>query len=113
MQESEFNQRVDETLESIEQALEDCDADLDWDLVGGILTIVCGDEAAQPGSQVIVNRQTPTRQIWVAARSGGYHFDYQQDSGRWQAEQEELFALLNRALSEQCGGTVSLDAPRD
>ena len=106
MEESSFNQRVDETLEAIEQALDDCDADLDWDLVGGILTIVCGN-----GTQVIVNRQGPSKQIWVAARSGGYHLDYDAANGRWHQDGLELFALLSQALSEQCGEAVQLQAP--
>ena len=103
MNESEFNQRVDETLEHIEDALNDCDADLDWDLVGGILTIVCPN-----GSQVIINRQGPSKQIWVAARSGGYHFDYNDETDQWQQGELELIALLNQSLSEQSGETVSL-----
>lgn len=103
MDESEFNQNVDQTLQAIEEGLEQCDADLDWDIAGGILTIECDN-----GSQVIVNRQTPTRQIWVASRGGGFHFDYDNDSDRWLQGELELFALLNQALSEQSGEPVSL-----
>lgn len=108
LEESEFNQRADETLEAIEEALDNSDADLDWDLVGGILTIVCGDEARNPHSQVIINRQSPTRQIWVAARSGGYHLDYDATENNWQQGELELFALLSQALSEQIGESITL-----
>lgn len=111
MDESEFNQRVDDTLETIDVALEDCEADLDWDLANGILTITCGNDSQNPGSQVIVNRQGPSRQIWVAARSGGYHLDYDPAADCWRQDKLELFALLNQALSEQCGETVSLAPP--
>lgn len=104
MDESEFNQNVDETLQAIEEGLENCDADLDWDISGGILTIECDN-----GSQVIVNRQTPTRQIWVAARGGGFHFDYDNEQDRWLQGELELFSLLNQALSEQSGEVVSLN----
>jgi CyaY protein len=100
--ENEFNQKVDDTLAAIEESLDHCAADLDWDLSGGILTIECDN-----GSQVIINRQTPNRQIWVAARSGGYHFDYQ-DDGRWRQGERELLALVSQALSEQSGESVSL-----
>lgn len=103
MEESEFNQIVDETLLAIEEAVEGCEADLDWDLTGGILTIECSN-----GSQVIINRQTPTRQIWVAARSGGFHFDFNRDDQRWYQGEQELYALLDQALTEQCGETISL-----
>lgn len=105
LDETAFNQKVDETLQVIEEGIENCDADLDWDLSGGILTIECAN-----GSQVIVNRQTPTRQIWVAARSGGFHFDYDQDRDGWFQDQLELFSLLNQALTEQSGESVTLIA---
>lgn len=103
VQENEFNQKVDDTLTVIEEAVENCDADLDWDLAGGILTIECTN-----GTQVIVNRQGPTQQIWVAARSGGFHFDFDADKDLWLQNDLELFALLNQALSEQTGETIKL-----
>ncbi len=103
MEESEFNQKVDATLAAIEDALENSDADLDWDFAGGILTIECDN-----GSQIIINRQTPTRQIWVAARSGGFQLAFDPDSNTWRQGGQELFALLDRVLSEQSGETVHL-----
>ena len=103
MNTGEFNDKVEAVLSSIEDALDDCDADLDWDLVGGVLTIEC-----ENGSQVIINRQEPTRQIWLAARSGGYHFDYHSEGNCWKQEELEFFTLLNQALSEQSGESVAL-----
>lgn len=106
VQENEFNQKVDDTLMTIDEALETCEADLEWDLVGGILTIECSN-----GSQLIINRQAPTQQIWVATRGGGFHFDLGKDSGgkeNWLQGELELFDLLNQALSEQTGQTVKL-----
>ena len=103
MDESEFNHKVDEILLTIEEGLEQSDADLDWDLAGGILTI-----ELENGSQVIINRQTPTRQIWVATRGGGFHFDYDVANDRWLQQELELFSLLNQALTEQSGEPVSL-----
>ena len=100
----EFNQKVEDMFSRIEDALDDCDADLDWDMVGGVLTIEC-----ENGSQVILNRQEPTRQIWLAARSGGYHFDYQSDDDCWKQDELDLLTLLNQALSEQSGENVRLD----
>lgn len=103
MDESSFNRKVDDTLEQIESALEDCDADLDWDLAGGILTIEC-----ENSSPIIVNRQGPSRQIWVATRGGGFHFDYDDDNDCWQLEGQELLQFLGQALSEQCGESITL-----
>lgn len=105
MNTGEFNQKVDDTLSAIEDALDICNAELDWDFAGGILTIECNN-----GSQVIINRQAPTQQIWVAARAGGFHFDYHTDEDCWKQNGLELFALLNKSLSEQSGETVKLVA---
>ena len=99
----EFNQKVDGTLSAIEDALDACDADLDWDAAGGILTIEC-----ENGSQVIINRQEPTRQIWVAARAGGFHFDYHSDEDCWKQGDLELMDMLSQSLTEQSGETVNL-----
>lgn len=103
MDAGEFNQMVDDILSGIEDALESCDADLDWDIVGGVLTIEC-----ENGSQVIINRQAPTQQIWVAARAGGFHFSYNTDEDCWKQDELELFVMLNKSLSEQSGETVEL-----
>ena len=80
MDESAFLAAADATLERIglalDAALETSDAELDWSLNDGVLTIECDDE-----SRIIVNRHLPNREIWVAAKSGGYHFRAQ--DGRW------------------------------
>ena len=96
MNESEFHQAVDAILARIEGAVED--SDVDSDLEAGILTLECPD-----GSRIIVNRQTPNREIWVAARSGGFHFA--QREGRWRDTRsgEELFASLERIVEQQAG----------
>lgn len=104
MNAGEFNQKVDDMLAAIEDALDESEAELDWDSVGGILTIEC-----ENGSQVVINRQEPTRQIWIAARSGGFHFDYHEDDDCWKQGELELMTLLNQALSEQSGEVVKLN----
>ena len=109
MNESEFDQLADDLLIEIEDAVDASGADIDYDTAGGILTLEFGN-----GSQIIVNRQAPLRQIWVAARSGGFHFDYDADSGRWhlQGSDEDLFETLSRCCSEQSGAPVTLESPQ-
>ena len=103
MNESEFNRRVDETLLAIEQALENNEADLDWDLTGGILDIEFPNR-----SHIIINRQTPTRQIWVATKGGGFHFDYDTELDCWRAGAEELMQFLSAACTQQAGEAVTI-----
>lgn len=102
MTESEFNKLADETLARIEQSLDDCDTDIDYEMKGGVLEL-----SFENGSKIIVNRQTATREIWVAAKSGGYHFLWK--DGAWQDTRDggELFAALGRYASEQAGEMVS------
>ncbi len=104
LDEREFNLLADEMLAHIEAALEGCDADLDFELKpGGVIEIEFDN-----GSKIIVNRHSAAREIWVAARSGGYHFKH--EGGRWVAARDgaELMAVLSRCASEQAGEPVSL-----
>jgi CyaY protein len=103
MNETEFHRSVDAVLARIEAAVEDAEA-LDVDLESGILTITCPD-----GSRVIVNRQTPNREIWVAARSGGFHFVARDGAWRDTRSGEELFASLARILASQAGARVAFE----
>lgn len=75
LSETRFNTLVDQVLVAIEDALEASGADIEFETVGGILTLEFAN-----GSKIIINRQTPNREIWVAARSGGFHFRMQGDA---------------------------------
>jgi CyaY protein len=101
MNESEFHRAVDEVLARIERAAEGAEG-LDADLEAGILTVECPD-----GSRIIVNRQSPNREIWVAARSGGFHFAWREGAWRDTRSGEELFASLARIVRAQAGEAIS------
>ena len=96
MNESDFNRAVDAVLARVESSLED--DDLDVDLESGILTITCRDS-----TRVIVNRQAANREIWVAARSGGFHFAHREGEWRDTRTGDELFASLARVIAAQSG----------
>ncbi len=100
MTESDFHRAVDAALERIETSLEASD-DLEVDLEAGVLTVTCAD-----GTRIIVNRQTPNREIWVAARSGGFHFASREGAWRDTRSGEELFAALARLIELQGGVRV-------
>ncbi len=107
MDESEFNQRVDDILLQIEDAIDNSGADIDYESSGGILTL-----SFENDSKIIINRQTPLRQIWVATRSSGFHFIFDDNAQNWQEEKsrQELFAALSQYSSEQAGEPVTLTA---
>ena len=106
MNESEYNEQLDELMYAIEDAIEDNELDIDYETANGILTLTC-----ENGTQVILSRQTAMLQLWVAAKSGGFHFDYDDAVEQWlcNSNGEELFAALNRCLSEQSGDDITLD----
>ena len=108
MNESDFDQLAEDTMIEVEEAIDNSGADIDYDTGGGILTLEFAN-----GSQIIINKQAPLCQIWVAARSGGFHFDYDADSNSWllQGKSDELFASLSRYCSEQAGEPVELVKP--
>jgi len=103
IEESAFIALTDRVLETIGTALDAADNDLDWSENDGVLTIECAD-----GSRVIVNRHLPNRELWVAARSGGFHF--RAEGGAWRDTRsgEELATALERLLRSQAGAVVRL-----
>jgi len=105
MTESEFNQRVDGIIELIEEKLDQVDVDLDYEMAGGVLTI-----SFENNSKVIVNRQTPLKQIWVATKSGGFHFNYNPELDAWIKDDDgtELLTALTKYCTDQAGTTVDL-----
>lgn len=103
--ESAFTALTDRVLGAIGAALDASGADLDWSENDGVLTIECAD-----GSRVIVNRHLPNREVWVAAKSGGFHFHAQGGAWRDTRSGEELNVALGRLLQVQAGIAVRLPA---
>ncbi len=104
---SEFIAAADRTLaaigEALDMALDVSDADLDWSLNDGILEIDCGG-----GGKVIVNRHVPNREIWVAARGGGFHFRPREGAWRDTRSGDELATSLAALLRAQAQLVVVL-----
>ena len=102
MTESEFIVLTDRVLETIAAALDAVDADLDWELNDGVLTIDCGS-----AGKLIVNRHLPNRELWVAARLGGFHF--RAEAGAWRdRDGDELGAKLTQLLRAQAGISLTV-----
>lgn len=104
MDEREFNDLSEQVFARIERGLEESGDVLDCErLAGGNLEIVCPDD-----SVVIINRHAVNREIWVAARAGGFHFRYQ--DGVWVDTRDaaELLQKLSGLLTQQAGETVHL-----
>jgi len=104
MNDTDFEKLADQALARVEAALEESGIEADIQLKdGGVLEIEFED-----GTKLIVNRHRPAREIWVAARSGGFHFRW--DGAVWRDSRsgDELFAALSRLVSLQSGQPVLL-----
>ncbi len=96
MTESEFNQLADAALVRIEAAVDkQCNA-ADCNRSGNLLEVEFDN-----GSKIIINRHDLNQEIWVAAKSGGFHFGWQ--NSRWESHRDgsELFSKLAELFSSQ------------
>ena len=104
MDAADFEARATRALSLIEQALEASGVDVDVESKeGGILELEFADR-----SKMIINRHAAAMEIWVAARSGGFH--YRWDGAQWcdTRDGSELFSSLSRLVSSQARQDVSL-----
>jgi len=105
LDESRYLQLAHATFDRIQNALDDVDpADVDVDSAGDVLTLTLKD-----GARCIVNTQRPTKQIWLAARSRAWHFDWDEAGARWLDDKgtgAELLATLKEIV--KVGGGVDV-----
>jgi CyaY protein len=108
----QFHQLGSNLLQSIEVALEAADDELDLDLDverqgGNVINIRFRDK-----SVIVVNTQPPLHEVWVAAKSGGYHY-------RWAGTMatplwldtktgRELLGDLTQFASAQAGQAIKI-----
>ena len=109
MTDTEFMDRSEALLLAVEEACdrinETTDTDLDCQRTGGMLTLVFANR-----SQIIVNLQKPLHEVWLAARSGGYHYKF--NSNKWMDTKGlgEFFLQLSKDASAQSGQALQFFA---
>ena len=102
MDDPRFEVAAEEALERLEHALEGLELDFERK-EGGVLEIEFDD-----GAKMIVNRHSAARELWVAARSGGFHFRWDGSAWRDTRSGEEFFAALSALLSRELRRGVRL-----
>jgi CyaY protein len=104
MNDNEFNTLAEAALKDIEAGLEASDADLDFAMVStGVLEIEFADR-----SKIIVNRHAAAKEMWVAAKSGGFHYRWDGKAWRDTRDNSKLRAALSKLVSAQAGELVDL-----
>jgi len=108
MTESEFLAAAESALAKIETALEqaadDTDLDVECKRSGNVLEI----EFIDNGSKIIVNSQAPMQELWIAAKSGGFHYKRKGDEWINTRDGSEFYAALSAMISSQGGHPITL-----
>lgn len=110
LSDSEYHRLSQAVLAAVEAQVDDLlqrdVIDIDSSRTGGLLELTLPD-----GSKLILNTQPPLHEIWLAARSGGFHYRYA--GGRWVDTRsgQELFEALSTCASEQGGRPVAFTPP--
>ncbi len=108
MEHAEFEALANAALEQIQLALEASGIDADIEAkADGVMELTF-----ENGSKMVINRHGAARELWVAARSGGFHFRW--DGAAWRDTRDgaELFSALSKLVSAQ-GGELVVLAPRE
>ena len=109
MTDLEFLDRAEALLKAVEAACDrindQTDADIDNQRVGGMITLSFPDH-----SQIIINLQKPLHEVWLASRSGGYHFKF--SAAHWADTKtgRDFFEQLNQDASAQSGLALTFHA---
>ncbi|MGV6858394.1 MAG: iron donor protein CyaY [bacterium] len=102
-----FSLMAEEMFEDLLDRLEGFEAldDLEMDIIDGVMTVEFDD-----GSKVILNRQEPVEQIWLASPEGPAHFSKDKDTGEWVNIKtgDEFYATLSRVFSAKTGDSIQL-----
>ena len=101
MDDSEFQEIVDNEFVRIEDRVDELELDVDVDASGGVLTFTLDS-----GSSIILSRQIANHEIWIAAKSGGFHL--KRVAGDWHCDNtnESLAQVLNRVFMAQAGASL-------
>ncbi len=98
MTDQEYHQLIDDLFIHIEEQVDDCEVDLDYESASGILEIIFPDK-----SKIIFNKQAPLHQLWMATKFNGHHFELRDGSWIDNRTEQEFWTFFNKASSLQAG----------
>ena len=97
-----FAARAERFLARLESAVDGVADDLNIDVLrtGNVVTL-----AFENGRRIVVNSQEAAEEIWVAARSGGFHYRWNEEAAVWRDTRsaEELRVALARLIALETG----------
>jgi len=98
MNEAQYHALLDDLMVTMEEILDTAETDLDFVTSGGLMTITC-----ESGVQLIVSRQAPLSQLWLASPAGGMRFVYHEASKTWRednAQADSFGQVMGQILAQ-------------
>ena len=105
MTDQEYHQLIEDLFINLEEQVDACEVDLDYESASGILEIIFPD-----GSKIILNKQAPLHQLWVATKFNGHHFERHGDKWIDNRSGAEFWQFMNDASSKQAGSSIVWEA---
>ena len=109
MTDSEYHALADALLLRLESQmdrwLEDDVIDIDTQRAGGLLELSFPDR-----SKLVINKQPPLHEIWLASRAGGFHFRWLDTAWRDTKTTQTFEQVFDEQASQQAGRPLQLTA---
>ncbi|ALU43713.1 MULTISPECIES: iron donor protein CyaY [Pseudoalteromonas] len=101
MTDHEYHELADALMLTIEEQIDDCEVDLDYESASGILEIIFPDR-----SKIVINKQAPLHQVWVATKFNGHHFELRDTQWIDNRSGAEFWQFMSDAATRQAGQTI-------
>ncbi|WP_462164807.1 iron donor protein CyaY [Pseudoalteromonas xiamenensis] len=101
MTDHEYHELVDAMLLALEEQIEDCEVDLDYETNSGLLEVIFPDK-----SKIVINKQPPLHQVWVATKFNGHHFELHGDKWIDNRSGAEFWQFISDAATRQAGDAI-------
>ncbi|HDR8940305.1 iron donor protein CyaY [Burkholderia vietnamiensis] len=108
MSDTEYLARAEAVLAAVERTVDaanDGDHDIDLERNGSVLTLTF-----ENGSKIIVNLQSPMKELWIAAKAGGFHYRFVDGEWRDTRTGTEFFSALTDYATQQAGLPITFRA---
>jgi len=105
MNDTQYNVKAEDLILAVEEAIEDCGVDIDYEGVSGMLTLTFKNQ-----TKIIINKQAPLHEVWVATKFNGHHFHFIDDVWMDKRGGGEFWQFISSAVSKQAEVTLVLSA---
>ncbi|RKF22100.1 iron donor protein CyaY [Alginatibacterium sediminis] len=104
MNELQYHQIIEDSFNFIDQCIDVQEADIDSELHSGVLNLEFENR-----TQMVINKQEPLLQLWLATKFGGFHFERHDDKWICNRSGNEFWSFLAESIEKQSGVVLNLD----